>query len=561
MRTAPAALWVCLLVLTAAGLVAVPAVAGPPTLEWLFPPGARRGTTATVTASGSFSHWPPRVWTEDDDVTIAALPEKGKLTVTVAPGARVGVHWLRLFDEEGATTVRPLLVGTLPEVVEVEPNDDPIQPQKLEALAPGVTVNGKLGRTGDVDGFAVPLRKGQTLVAALEANRRLGAPLDGLLQIVSPRGFVLAENDDAPDRDPLIAFEAPADGTYLVRAFAFPAEPDSRIGFAGGDAFLYRLTLTTGGFLDHFYPLAAARAAPGRVEAIGWNIDAAARWLEVVPLAEDADRVDLDHPLLANAGSVRLEAHPAVTEVEPNGPDAPQDVTLPITISGQIDPTRDQDAYRFHAHKGEKWLIRVESRSLGHPLDAVVRVLDASGKIVSEMDDPGSRRRSATRDPELTFTPANDEAYRIVVRDLNGQGSFRHAYRLTMAAPELGFTLTVAGDRFTLTPEKPLKIPVTVARDDGLSAPIDVEALGLPEEVIATQVTSKPAGPSAKTVTLELCTHQGPWSGPFRIIGRLPDGPPTPATVSPPRPATGTTPPAGLAVPGDRLWLTVAPKK
>src|SRR5207249_3560288 len=130
---------------------------------------------------------------------------------------------------------------------ESEPNDDPTRPQRIET--PRVTVNGKLGRTGDVDGFAVPLKKGQTLVAALEANRRLGAPLDGLLQVVSSQGFVLAENDDAPDRDPLLAFEAPADGTYLVRTFAFPAEPDARIGFAGGDAFVYRLTLTTQGFL------------------------------------------------------------------------------------------------------------------------------------------------------------------------------------------------------------------------------------------------------------------------------------------------------------------------
>jgi hypothetical protein len=528
--------------------LAVPAAAGPPSLDWLFPAGAQRGSTATVTASGSFSHWPARVWTEDDTITVECLPEKGKLAVTAASEAQVGVHWLRLFDDEGATVLRPFLAGTLPEVAETEPNDDPTRPQRLES--PCVTVNGKLSRSGDVDGFAVALRKGQTLVAALEANRRLGAPLDGLLEVVSQRGFVLARNDDGPDRDPFIAFRAPADGTYLVRTFAFPAEPDSRIGFAGGDAFVYRLTLTTRGFADHVYPLAVARGAPLRVEAVGWNIDPAARWLDVDPGSEDAEEVSLDHPLLANADCVRLVDHSAVAEVEPNAPESPQDVSPPVTISGRIDPRRDQDAYRFTAKKGDKWLIRVESRSLGHPLDAVVRVLDSAGQTVAEMDDPGSRRRSTTRDPELTLTAAADDAYRIVVRDLNGQGSFRHAYRLTVAAPQPGFALTVAGDRFTLTPEKPLKIPVTVARDDGFSAAIDVEAVGLPEDVIATQVTSKQTGPSAKSVNIELRAHQGPWSGPIRIIGRV--------HVGQGRPVMATAPLQGFATPVSHLWVTVA---
>jgi hypothetical protein len=521
--------------------------AKPPTLDSLFPAGAQRGQTLTVTAAGTFNQWPPRVWTDDEEIAVTPQPEKAKLSIRVASAARVGVHWLRLYDDEGASALRPFLVGTLSEVLESEPNDDPLKPQRLETSC--VTVNGTLARTGDVDGFAVPLRKGQTLVAALEANRRLGAPLDGLLQVVSAAGFVLAAVDDAPDRDPLLAFAAPADGVYTVRTFAFPAEPDSRIAFAGGDAYIYRLTLTTQGFVDHFYPLAVSRSAPGRVEAAGWNIDESARWLDVVPTPADTELVRLDHPLLANGDEVRLDPHPAVVEAEPNAPDAPQDVVTPVTISGRIDPPRDQDSYRFAARKGQRWLIRLESRSLGHPLDAVLRVLDPTGKILAEVDDPGSRRRTSTRDPELSFTAPGDEAYRIVVRDLNGQGSLRHAYRLSVTAPQPGFTLTLVADRFTLTPHKPLKVPVTVNRDDGFEAAVDIETIGLPDEVVATNVTSKPSGPTAKSVTLELCAHEGPWSGPIRIIGTIRE--------SPPKNVAATTPLAGFVTPTDRLWLTI----
>src|SRR5262249_50536920 len=159
-----------------------------------------------------------------------------------------------LYDEDGATDLRPFIIGNLPEVIEAEPNDDPNRPQSISPLP--ATINGRLARGGDVDGFSVTLHQGQTLVADLEANRHSGASRDAALQVVCDSGFVLAQNDDAVGRDPRIVFEAPTEGTYLVRVFAFPATPDSSIRFAGGSAFVYRLTLTTAGFLDHAFPLA-----------------------------------------------------------------------------------------------------------------------------------------------------------------------------------------------------------------------------------------------------------------------------------------------------------------
>ena len=118
-----------------------------------------------------------------------------------------------------------------------------------------------------MDGFAVALTRGQTLVASLEAERHLGSPMDAVLQVVSPDGFVLAQNDDDIGRDPRIVFEAPSAGTYIVRLFAFPAKPDSSIRFAGGSDYVYRLTLTTGGFIDYAFPLAVGRDGPRAVEA------------------------------------------------------------------------------------------------------------------------------------------------------------------------------------------------------------------------------------------------------------------------------------------------------
>jgi hypothetical protein len=519
------------------------ALAKPPTLTALFPAGARRGETVTVTASGTFDHWPVPSWADSPGLTIEAVTEKkGTLSIRVTDDADPGVHWLRLYDEEGATVLRPFLVGTLPEIVEAEPNDDPKTPQEVEG--PAVTINGRLAKPGDVDGFAIALARGQTLVADVEANRHLGSPMDAVLQVASGSGFVLAQNDDTTGRDPRIVFEAPADATYLVRLFAFPAAPDSGIRFAGGDAFIYRLTLTTGGFLDHAFPLAVSADGPDPVSAVGTNVPEAARLLIVPPQAGGEESRTVSHPRLAGTAEVCLVPGPTAVEAEPDDPAHAQDIPDRIILSGRIDPPGDRDAFRLTLRKGDRRLIRVASRALGLPLDPVLRILDAEGKTLSESDDTGARP-----DPELAFTAPADGAYRVIVRDLNDRGGPRFAYLLQVLVPEPDFVLALAADQFTLTPGKPTDIVVTIDRRDGFSEPIEVVAEGLPEGVTAHPATSNPGDASAKSVTLKLAAESGPHSGQIRIVGR--------ATGEPPREHTARAAIPGFEARTDRPWLTI----
>lgn len=475
-------------------------IAAPPAVTSLFPAGAGRGQSCEITAAGTFDSWPVQVWVSGSGVDIAPSKAKGKFAVKVAADAALGPRWLRFHTADGASALQPFVIGALPELIEIEPNDDPKKAQHLTSAM--ATINGKLSPAGDVDHFSVHLKKNETLVASILANQVLKSPMDGHLQIVSPDGYVFAENNDCHGLDPQLEFTPPKDGVYLVRVFAFPASPDSSIHLAGGDAFIYRLTLTTGPFVDHPFLLAVNAADPGEIELIGWNFPAKDRHL---PYASALSRLDRDW--------IRRERHACLVEREPNDRKSPQMIPLPVTISGHIDPPGDLDAFEFTARKGMRLQIQAEAQRIGSPLDPVLTITDSAGKMIAELDDSPK-----SADPEIAFSAPGDGKYRIIVSDRYRHGGWRYFYRLRVVPPEPDFSLSVAADRFTLVPGKPLDIPVTIERTNGHTEPIVLAVHDLPAGVTAALVGGdKPLAATVKSATIRLTAAKGPVSKPFRI--------------------------------------------
>ena len=141
------------------------------------------------------------MWASGKGLSVEPGKDSGKFAVKVGADAVPGTYWLRAFNNDGASSLRPFSVGKLPEIMEKEPNDDPKKAQMLDGPA---IVNGQLAKPGDVDCLAIAAKKGQTLVASLEANRTLKSPMDGVLQIVSTDGFVLEQNNDWHGLDPAL---------------------------------------------------------------------------------------------------------------------------------------------------------------------------------------------------------------------------------------------------------------------------------------------------------------------------------------------------------------------
>lgn len=491
----------CILVATAF------APAAPPVLTSLFPAGAQRGTTAEVAAAGTFDPWPVSFWVSGKGVSVEPGKDKGKLTVKIAADAEPGVYWLRAHNAEGASPVRPFVVGLIPEVEEQEPNDEPGKPHLVSG--PSVTVNGRLAKTGDVDGFAVKLKKGETLVASLEANRLLKSPMDAVLQVVSEDGFVLAVNNDFRGLDPQLAFAAPKDGTYIARVFAFPSAPDSSIRFAGGDAYLYRLTLTTAGYVDFPVPLAVqAGYLEESVELHGWNVAGKAVRIRKVPI--DRSELVLVGAGLANPIRLLVEPHRTHGFLRKATPLAP-----PFSATGRIEKPGDEVEFIIVGKKGTPLALRVESRSLGLPVDPVIRVLglDKAQLAKAEPSKLGG-------DTVLSFAPPADGFYTVVVSDLFGGGSPRHTFLLRVPVATADYELAVLADRFAVPPGKPLDIPIKVVRKAGFKSPIEIVGEGLPEGVKLE--VKPPAGkvdPNAITVTLT--ADKTGVSVPFRLVGKV----------------------------------------
>ena len=299
------------------------------------------------------------------------------------------------------------------------------------------------------------------LVADLLASRILASPMDATLQITSSAGFVLAENDDDQGMDPRLSFRAPRKARYIIRVFSFPSKPNSSIQFSGAAAYIYRLALTTGPFIDRAYPLAAALAGPAEIRLEGWNIPAAKKLLTLqAAVARGAQFLRL--PGGINSVPVERDDVLSITEEQYQASGKLPGFEKTLVISGLISSPGESDSYVFTSPDADIVEVSVLARSLGSLLDPVISILDDASKTVSEKDDSEGGLDCSTR-----FTPTINKPYRIEVGDRFSHGGPRFFYMLRIGLPARDFSLKLESASFVLEQGKKLELPVTVERHGG----------------------------------------------------------------------------------------------
>ena len=192
-----------------------------PFVTSVFPLGGRDGTRTVVEVKG---------WNLPVD----------KLTLD-AENKSPGIHPIPVCQDERVCNRVPFAVDTLPECLEKEPNNEPSGAQRVKTP---VIVNGRIDRPGDWDVFRFEGRAGDQVVAEVHA-RRLGSPLDSVIELTDANGRQLAANDDHEDKgagltthhaDSRLSVTIPADGTYSLRL----GDTQNQ----GGSAYAYRLRIS-----------------------------------------------------------------------------------------------------------------------------------------------------------------------------------------------------------------------------------------------------------------------------------------------------------------------------
>jgi hypothetical protein len=496
--------------------------ANPPVASYIYPAGGQRGTQVPVRIGGLFLHKDcgfemlgggvqvparikgvPTLWFEGpmlplpDSQRAEDYPSDMAGDVKIAGNAASGIRYWRLWTSQGATPAMKFVVGDLPEVVENEIDGDPIAvPVQLP-----VTINGRIFPREDVDLWTFHAKKGQAVLCEVQAAR-LGSPLDAHVEVLNSRGQTIAENDGGHGPDPMVRFLAPEDGEYQVRIRDTKNE--------GGQAYIYRLTVTAGPYIDQFYPLGGKRGSKLQLEVAGQALPQVR--LEVVvpnvPGTEYLHQFAIGQQK-ANAILLDVDDLPEYLEGDPATAKA---ITLPAVLNGRIAKPSEVDAWTFAAVKGQSYEFDLRAGRLGSRLDGVLTIVDGAGKALARAETTGP----AQPDPSLRFTAPADGVYTVQVQDrFSTRGGANFAYRLRIEQPKTpDFRLGLPVDAITLLrvdPTAPAKAPkkgqarfkVNVDRLAGFKEAIELQVQGLPPGVTVSG-TKIAAGQSAVELTFEV---------------------------------------------------------
>ena len=472
-----------------------------PAITAMFPTGVKIGTKADINLTGKFDIWPIAFWCTNPNIKVTALNTKGLISVDVPPLVQPEQIWIRGYDSKGFSEAKPLFVGNLNEVLESESNDKSKTAQKLES--PSI-ISGRLSKSGDIDCFSYALRKGETLVASLCANQIFNSPMDAVLQVVSPEGFVLGQDHDENRLDPELVFKAPEDGNYIIRLFAFPSEPNSTIRFAGDIGYIYRLTITNGPFALVPFPLTFPASKSGLVPIRGWNLTKNCNTAKLEASSNATDT--LFHPTWANTVSaIRCEGDSLVLDPKSKVP-----LPFPSTISLDSPSTKTPHSLLIKLGKGKGIDIKAKSRSLGLLMNPVIRIRNSNGSVIHVFEP-----QDLHQDTVGTLSSLNDEIYTMVISDLFDHSSPRHICLLEITEIKPYFEIILTVDSILIAGKKQTELIVNLTKKNGFKEPIEITAEGLPKGFLFTQESNPKT--DSQTISLKFSATPGATPGAFQL--------------------------------------------
>ena len=407
-----------------------------PHLAAVLPTGGQRGTELELSFPGQRLQDTQEIICYEQGIQVLKLNlvtnDVVKAQVHLAPDCALGEHHLRLRTAGGLSELRTFLVGPFPVTAEVEPNNEPVQAQKVSL---NTTVTGVI-TSEDADCFVVETHKGQLLSAEVEGIRLGRTLFDPRLTILDHNGVILADVDDTwlGLQDPFVSLVAPADGKYIIRLH--------EATYGGNDQCHYRLHIGSFARPVAVYPLGGQTGEELALRCYSAAPGEFVHKLKLPATTSDRFAVFPEHDGLPapTANWIRVSEFPNVLELPPNQDRAHATVTKlgpPLALNGIISQPGEEDWFSFQATKDVALEANLYARRLHSPLDSVLEIYDAKGQLIVSDDD------AAGADSFVKFKPAESTNYFVRVRDTLGHGGAGYVYRVEIVPSAAHLTLKI----------------------------------------------------------------------------------------------------------------------
>jgi hypothetical protein len=404
------------------------------------------------------------------------IGEMAIIEITIDPNAEPGDRELRIGTSAGLTNPLCFQVGLLPETCSPE-FKDPGKPFTPKVRLP-VLLNGQI-LPGEADRFRFSAKKGQNLTIEAQARHLVPYLADAVpgwfqatLTLYDTKGKELAyAGNYLFNPDPVLFYRITRDGDYEIEI------RDSI--YRGREDFVYRVSLSEQPFITQMFPLGGQTGVFTVASISGWNLDTNEMPLDTMPGGGAIRQAQLrQNNRRSNSVPYAVDTLPECNEIEDNGTiENAQHIVLPQIINGRISKPGDIDIFRFDANAGDEIVAEVYARRLNSPLDSLLWLSDANGKVLGYNDDNGDKNvglLTHNADSYLRLRLPETGAYFVHLADSQNHGGQDYGYRLRISPPQPDFALLAAPSSINILAGGNVPVTIEALRKDGFNGEIEL---------------------------------------------------------------------------------------
>lgn len=457
-----------------------------PQSTFSVPAAVRPGESTDVRFVNAPSGRATGLWTSFKAESSVLPGDGAAFRVTVPADAPVGVGAVRVATTGGLAGVQMFMIDDLPSVPRSGKNHSAADAQPIEALC---AVDGTVDPLAS-DFYRLSVCRGQRVAFEVVAQR-LGSRMDPLVRVLDAAGRELAFCDDTPGlgADSRFARTFEHDGEVLVevRDANYEGSADHRYRLRVGDF----PTVTTA------FPVGAKAGTEASFEFIGVDGERVGPLNFAVPTDAPRLQCGVKYPNGRSSAFVPIlcdEREEFVASSSNHTPETAARLTLPASVSGRFETPGARDFYEVAGKKGDRLVVRGQTRRWGSSADLYFTVYNAGGSKVAEtkVAEYKPAVKGALPPPpdegQLEFTLPAEGTYRLAVEDLTRAGGPGMVYHLDIERGGKDFGLSVDVDKVEVTAGGSAKVKVKAERR-GYDGPITLSVRGGPPELTLAKNT------------------------------------------------------------------------